>query len=133
MAKNNREWKPEEKLAIVFEGLEKKRNVKPVCEKHGISRDTFYTWKKQLSSSACTFWDEQSAGRKGKYSFSTKSEAEAAYVEQSNELEKTKETTEQLLKKLEGVTLQRDFSEFRLSLREEDQKKTSKRKKNNGL
>ncbi len=132
MARDNQDWKPEEKLEIVFEGLERNRNVTTVCKKHGISRDTYYTWKKQLSQGACTYWEEQSVGRKGKHSFSTKSEAEAAYVNQARKLEEAHETKENLLKKLEGVTLQRDFTEFRLSLREQTQKKTTKPKRKNG-
>lgn len=121
---------PEERLAIVLEGQKESTIVKDVCEKYGISRDTYYRWKRELKEAAEQYWTDKRPGRKGKDDFNSKSEAEAAYQQQKQENEKKDKELFELKKQLEGTTLQRDFYRFRLSLR--DAKKNSKSKKNNG-
>ncbi len=43
MAKR-KEWKPEEKLAIVLDGL-KGRGVSEICREYGISETQYYKWR----------------------------------------------------------------------------------------
>jgi len=43
MAKH-KEWKPEEKLAIVLDGL-KGRSVVEICREYGISETQYYKWR----------------------------------------------------------------------------------------
>ncbi len=118
---------PEDKLAIILAGEKESTTVKEVCDKHGISRDTYYRWKRELEEAAEQYWDEKSPGRKSKDTFSTKSEAEAAYQKLKH---KQAEELLELKKQLEGTTIQRDFYKFRLSLR--DAKKNSSSKKKDG-
>jgi len=38
-------WRPEEKLAIVMEGLRNEVPVAEICRRHGISATQFYKWR----------------------------------------------------------------------------------------
>lgn len=109
---------PEEKLAIVLEGLQEDRTVKEVCDKYDISRHTYYRWKGEMQQSACRFWEEQSPGRKGPNHFESKAEAERQVGKQQEEIEARDKKLKELRKKLEGTKLQRDFARFRLDLRD---------------
>lgn len=40
-----RNWNPEEKLAIVLEGLKEKRSVAEICREHQISQTLYYRWR----------------------------------------------------------------------------------------
>ena len=118
-----------ERLAIVIEGQKESNTVKEVCEKHGISRDTYYRWKKEIDEAVSQYYAEKSPGRKGEDDFESKSEAESAYQEKKQELKEKDKEIYELKKQLEGTTIQRDFYKFRLEL---DAKKNSEKKKNDG-
>ena len=40
-----RRWTPEEKMAIVLEGLKEKRAVAEICREHQISQTLYYRWR----------------------------------------------------------------------------------------
>lgn len=40
-----RRWTPEEKMAIVLEGLKENRSVAEICREHQISQNLFYRWR----------------------------------------------------------------------------------------
>lgn len=40
-----RKWAPEEKLAIVMEGLKEKKSVAEICREHQISQTLYYKWR----------------------------------------------------------------------------------------
>ena len=40
-----RKWLPEEKLAIVMEGLKEKKSVADICRTHQISQTLYYKWR----------------------------------------------------------------------------------------
>ena len=111
---------PEEKLKIVLEGLTKDITITDLCNKYDISRETYYTWKKELENGALKNWSKKTPGRNGKNHFDDKSKAEKAYQKTKKELEQKNEKIYELKKKLEGVTLQRDFAQFRYQNRVED-------------
>lgn len=45
----HRKWTPEEKMAVVLEGL-KGRQVVDVCREHGISDTQYYKWRDEALS-----------------------------------------------------------------------------------
>ena len=47
-----RRWTPEEKLAIVLEGMRGDQNVADICRKHGVNTTLYYTWKDKLFNHA---------------------------------------------------------------------------------
>ena len=47
-----RPFTPEEKLAIVLEGLRGDTSVSAVCRRHGISSNRFYKWRDRVFSGA---------------------------------------------------------------------------------
>jgi transposase len=47
-----RRFSPREKLEILLEGLGSENGVAEVCRRRGITTTQFYTWRKQLMSSA---------------------------------------------------------------------------------
>ncbi|MHC4718416.1 MAG: transposase [Planctomycetota bacterium] len=47
-----RPFTPEEKLAIVLEGLRGDTEVSAVCRRHGISSNRFYKWRDRVFSGA---------------------------------------------------------------------------------
>lgn len=108
--------RPEEKLAIVLEGEQEDTTVKEVCERHGISRDTYYRWKKEHQQSSLDFWAEQKPGRKGQDDFHSKSEAKAAYEKQRSIVEEQNTKITELEKVNEALNIQLDFAEYRLQL-----------------
>lgn len=46
------EFTPEQKWQIIREGRSRTRNVKNVCAKYNISRETFYEWERQAEAAA---------------------------------------------------------------------------------
>ena len=121
---------PDEKLKIVLEGLTEDITITDLCKKYDISRETFYTWKKELKDGALKHWSEKTPGRNGKDHFETKLEAKKAYKKTQEKLEQQKKENFELKKKLEGVTLQRDFYQFRFENRfgDEDNSDSDKKK-----
>jgi len=61
-----KDYTPEERLAIVIEGMSGEQNITDLTEKYGISRDTYYVWKRQLQQFLDKTWGTQNAGRKPK-------------------------------------------------------------------
>ena len=47
-----RKWQPEEKLAIVLEGLKDGHNVSELCRRHAISQTYYYRMRDQFLSRA---------------------------------------------------------------------------------
>lgn len=45
-------WQPEQKLAVVMEGLKNQTPVTELCRKHGISQTQYYKWRDQFLSKA---------------------------------------------------------------------------------
>ena len=43
-----RNWKPEDKLKIVIEGLRGDVNISELCNRHQISQAQYYQWKDKL-------------------------------------------------------------------------------------
>ena len=75
----------EEKLQIVFQGMKDNITIKELCEKHGISRKTYYDWRDDIKESAKANWDNSKVGRKAKDEVSSIPEAQ----QKINELKKT--------------------------------------------
>ena len=123
---------PEVKLKIVLEGLTEDITITELCKKYDISRETFYTWRDELKDGALKHWSDKTPGRNPDHHFETKSEAEQAYKEAQEELEQQKEENFELKKELEGVTLQRDFYQFRFENRfgDNDDSDSDKKKLN---
>ena len=113
-------YKPEEKLQIVLEGLKEDITITDLCKKYGISRDSYYTWKKELKEGATKHWDEKKPGRKSKDEHKDKNEIKKEY-------QKLKEKNLELKKKLEGVTIQRDFAQYQLKIRNEEENSNKKK------
>ena len=46
--RNRRKFTPEDKVAIVLEGLRGEMEVSAVCRRHGVSTGQFYQWRDKL-------------------------------------------------------------------------------------
>lgn len=108
-------FSPEEKLEIVFQGMKDDITIKELCEKHDISRKTYYDWLKDIKDSAKESWDNQKVGRKGKDDIDSVSEAQ-------QKIEELKEKKQSLEEKLEGAQkeaalskLEKDYIKFKLT------------------
>ena len=55
--KKRRQWAATEKLRIVMAGLDRGTNLSELCRQEGINLTQYYTWKKQLQSSAQAVFD----------------------------------------------------------------------------
>lgn len=108
----------QQKLEIVLEGMNNDITIKDLCDKHNISRQTYYDWKDNLKEGALKSLDSQKAGRKSKNHLSSIEEAQ----EKLNKLEQEKQELEDKLhqtKKESAIyQLQRDYIKF--SLTEDD-------------
>jgi transposase len=40
-----RKWSPEEKMAIVLEGIKGQKSIAEICREHQISQNLFYRWR----------------------------------------------------------------------------------------
>jgi len=60
------DYTPEERLAIIMEGMVKGEPVTALAARYGISRETYYTWQQELKEAVAAIWPEQPAGRKPK-------------------------------------------------------------------
>ncbi len=49
---SRRQWKPEEKLQIVLEGLKEKVKLSELCNRYQISQTQYYQWKDRLLGDA---------------------------------------------------------------------------------
>lgn len=50
--KNRRSWSSAEKMRIVLKGMEPGIDIASLCRQEGVSPTQYYSWKKQLVSSA---------------------------------------------------------------------------------
>lgn len=124
---------PEEKLAIVLEGLKADKTVTEVCKKHGISRDTYYRWHTELEEVVTEYWGQKKPGPKAQNEFDSRLEAEQAYKKQQAELKKKQQEIEELKKQVQSEALQKEFAEYQLELTKRlKSKKKSKLEKGNG-
>lgn len=62
---NQRKWTAAEKLRIVMTGMSKDADVADLCRQEGIKATQYYSWKKQVLSSASRIFED---GRKKKRS-----------------------------------------------------------------
>jgi len=46
-----RKWTPEEKMAIVLEGIKGQKSVAEICREHQISQTLFYRWRDRFLES----------------------------------------------------------------------------------
>ena len=112
----------EDKVKIVLEGLSSEHNVSEVCDKYGISRQTFYNWKNDLVNSATEHFKSQKPGRKKQNQFASIQEAEAAFEDMEKEIQALK-------KQKEGLKIQRNLAKFMLKTRTEDNEKKPQNKR----
>jgi len=59
--KTRRKWTAAEKLRIVMAGLDRGTNLSELCRQEGINLTQYYTWKKQLQSSAKDVFEKQTS------------------------------------------------------------------------
>jgi len=57
-------YSPKEKYEIVIEGRRKPKGIKAVCEKYGISRETFYQWESRIKEAAFEALEDKPPGPK---------------------------------------------------------------------
>ena len=57
--KGRRKWSAAEKLRIVLAGLDRGNNLSELCRQEGINLTQYYSWKKQLQSSAKEVFDKR--------------------------------------------------------------------------
>lgn len=60
-----RKFTPEEKVAIVLEGLRGDAAVSEVCRRHGVTTNQFYQWRDRLIASAKEGFRERRGRPKG--------------------------------------------------------------------
>ncbi len=60
-----RKYSALEKYNIVSEGRQKSKQVAKVCERYGISRETFYQWESRIKESALEALEDKAPGPKG--------------------------------------------------------------------
>lgn len=105
----------EEKLEIVFQGMKDNITITELCEKHGISRKTYYDWRDNIKESAKANWDNSKVGRNAKDEVSSISEAQ----QKINELKEQKESLEKDLEEAEKEAalskLEKDYLKFKLT------------------
>src|SRR5210317_1087349 len=92
-----RPFTPEEKLAIVLEGLRGDTSVSAVCRRHGISSNRFYKWRDRVFSGA----KEALSGRPGR----PKGTGEVERLQEQLQKKDTiiAEVTEEILKVKKGL------------------------------
>lgn len=61
-----KDYTPEERLAMITEGMLKDEPISAIAARYGISRETYYTWQQELKAAIHAIWEEQPAGRKPK-------------------------------------------------------------------
>lgn len=120
-------YSPQEKYEIVIEGRKKPKGIKAVCEKYGISRETFYQWEEKIKEAATKALEDNPPGPK------------------APERDKTAEELENKLEELKlenaSLKLKQEWHDFQLELHgtpeqkkilREYKKKDSRGKKNDG-
>ncbi len=92
----------EEKYEIVTEGRKKPKGIKQVCEKYGISRETFYQWESRIKEAALNALEDKAPGPK------------------APERDKSKEELEKMLEELKientCLKLKQEWNEFQIEL-----------------
>ena len=61
--KTRRKWTSAEKLRIVMAGLDRGTNLSELCRQEGINLTQYYTWKKQLESSAKDIFEKKTTSK----------------------------------------------------------------------
>ena len=59
---NRRQWKPEEKLQIVLEGLKESTTLTELCNRHQISQTQYYQWKDRLLGEGSKVFEQNQEG-----------------------------------------------------------------------
>lgn len=137
-----RKFTPEEKWAIVQEGRQGSRNVSRVCKKHGISRETFYTWEEQIKQAALAALTNETPGRKPANQPTTMSEARALLNEHGEREAELAQRIQHLENRKRLLELQHEWVQFRINQMPEaelramfdqiSKKKDTRSKKNDG-
>ena len=61
---SRKEWKPEEKLAVVLDGL-RGRPVREICREYGINDNQYYKWRESaLNALKTAFSDKRRKGNR---------------------------------------------------------------------
>lgn len=110
-----RAFTPEEKFAIVQEGRKGNRNVSQVCTKHGISRDTFYAWERQIKEAALQALADDAPGRKPANRPKTMGEAHALLSEKGKREVELEQRIQDLENKKRLLELKHEWVQFRLN------------------
>ncbi len=63
MKKNDRQYTPQEKLAIILAGLASPNGIADVCRQYNISTTLYYQWKKHLLDQAPVIFKRKSRKR----------------------------------------------------------------------
>lgn len=97
-----------EKYNIVSEGRSKNKQVAKVCEKYGISRETFYQWEARIKEAALEALEDKAPGPK------------VALLENEPDLQKNLEALE-----IENacLKLKQEWNEFQIELHGTEEQK----------
>lgn len=110
-----RAFTPEEKFAIVQEGRKSKRNVSQVCKKHGISRETFYSWERQIKEAALNALADEKPGRKPANQPRTIDEAHVLLSKKGKREAELEQRIQDLENKKRLLELRHEWVQFRLN------------------
>ncbi len=109
-----------EKYNIVSEGRSKKKTVAKVCEKYGISRETFYQWETRIKEAALEALEDKAPGPK--VPERDKSEADLQAALEALEIENA------------CLRLKQEWNEFQIELHgTEEQKRILREAKKKGF
>lgn len=108
------DFTPEQKWQIIREGRSKPRNIKAVCDKYDISRETFYEWERQVEAAALAALQSEKPGPKPAGYV-----ADPAAREQLNVIERQRQELEKEVRELRKQVylkqLEQDWIKFRFS------------------
>lgn len=60
-----RKWQPDEKLAIVLEGLNSESSIQEICRRHNVSQTQYYKWRDQFFRGAKEYFQYGGNNREG--------------------------------------------------------------------
>jgi len=120
---NAKDYTPEERLTIVMEGMSGEQYITDLTEKYGISRDTYYAWKKQLQRFLDTTWGTQNAGRTSKDKVKNLTQAQNIIDSMKQEKKKTEEEILRMRKQMAIYEVTQDSMQMIIDRVPEDMKK----------
>ena len=120
---NAKDYTPEERLTIVMEGMSGEQYITDLTEKYGISRDTYYAWKKQLQRFLDTTWGTQNAGRTSKDKVKNLTQAQNIIDSMKQEKKKTEEEILRMRKQMAIYEVTQDSMQIIIDRVPDDMKK----------